>query len=269
MSSAPPGVPAADSSRYEHLLVTLHEGVRTITFNRPEKKNALNEKMFDEIVDALQEAADDPNTIITATTGSGNVFTAGNDQTNFRTLTMAQTRDILIRFIGAFIDFPKPLVALVNGAAVGAGTTLLPLYDVVYAKEKAVFFTPFSALGITAEGCSTYTFPKLMGPGQATEMLLFNRKFSAAEACRLGLVTEVFPEATFQQEVQQRLQAMAKLPLKSLVYSKILTRDINKEALHKVNVAECQRVTERFVAVNLPGKEEYQEFVMSDCKGKA
>ncbi|XP_037800410.1 enoyl-CoA delta isomerase 2-like [Penaeus monodon] len=268
MSSAPPGVPTADSSRYEHLLVTLHEGVRTITFNRPEKKNALNEKMFDEIVVALQEAADDPNTIITATTGSGNVFTAGNDQSNFRTLTMAQIRDLLIRFIGAFIDFPKPLVALVNGAAVGAGTTLLPLYDLVYAKENAVFFTPFSALGITAEGCSTYTFPKIMGPGQTTEML-FNKRFSAAEAYRLGLVTEVFPEATFQQQVEQRLQAMAKLPLKSLVYSKALTRDIHKEALHKVNVAECQRVTERFVAVYLPGKEEYQEFVMSDCDGKA
>ncbi|XP_047502354.1 enoyl-CoA delta isomerase 2-like isoform X2 [Penaeus chinensis] len=269
MSSSPPGDPTADSSRYEHLLVTLHEGVRTITFNRPEKKNALNEKMFDEIVVALQEAADDPNTVITATTGSGNVFTAGNDQSNFRTLTMVQTRDILIRFIGAFIDFPKPLVALVNGAAVGAGTTLLPLYDIVYAKEKAIFFTPFSALGITAEGCSTYTFPKIMGPGQTTEMLLFNKKVSAAEAYRLGLVTDVFPEATFQQDVQQRLHSMAKLPLKSLVYTKALIRDIHKEALHKVNVAECQRVIERFVAVNLPGKEEYQEFVMSDCNGKA
>ncbi|XP_069975197.1 enoyl-CoA delta isomerase 2 isoform X3 [Penaeus vannamei] len=269
MSSAPPGVPTADSSRYEHLLVTLHEGVRTITFNRPEKKNALNEKMFDETVIALQEAADDPNTIITVTTGSGNVFTAGNDKSNFRTLTMAQIRDLLIRYMGAFVDFPKPLVAVVNGAAVGAGSSLLPLYDAVYATEKAVFFTPFSALGITAEGCSTYTFPKIMGPGQTTEMLLFNKRFSAAEAYKVGLVTEVFPDATFHQEVQQRLQSMAKLPLKSLVYSKALTRDIHKEALHKVNVAECQRVTERLVAMNMPDKEGYQEFVMSDCDGKA
>ncbi|ROT85851.1 putative enoyl-CoA delta isomerase 2, mitochondrial isoform X1 [Penaeus vannamei] len=269
MSSAPPGVPTADNSRYEYLLVTLHEGVRTITFNRPDKKNSLNEKMFDEIVVALQEAADDVSTIITTITGSGNVFTAGNDMSNFRTLTMAQTRDVLIRFMGAFVDFPKPLVAVVNGAAVGAGATLLPLFDAVYATDKAVFFTPFSALGITAEGCSTYTFPKVMGPGQTTEMLLFNKKMSAAEACKVGLVTEVFPEATFQQEVHQRLQAMAKLPPKPLVYSKALIRDIHKEDLHKVNVAECQRVTERFAAVYLPGKEEYQEFVMSDCDGKA
>ncbi|XP_047502356.1 enoyl-CoA delta isomerase 2-like isoform X2 [Penaeus chinensis] len=229
MSSSPPGVPTADSSRYEHLLVTLHEGVRTITFNRPEKKNALNEKLFEEIVVALQEAADDPNTIITATTGSGNVFTAGNDQSNFRTLTMTQIRDLLVRHMGAFVDFPKPLVAVVNGAAVGAGTSLLPLYDAVYATER----------------------------------------ISAAEAYKVGLVTEVFPEATFQQEVQQRLQAMAKLPLKSLVYSKALTRDIHKEALHKVNVAECQRVTERLVAMVMPDKEGYQEFVLSDCDGKA
>ncbi|XP_042858869.1 enoyl-CoA delta isomerase 2-like [Penaeus japonicus] len=269
MSSAPPAVPTADSSRYEHLLVTIQQGVRTISFNRPDKKNALNEKMFDEIVDALQEAAADPNTIITATTGVGNVFTAGNDKSNFQTLTMPEMRDLLIRHMGAFIDFPKPLVAAVNGAAVGVGTTLLPLYDAVFATDKAIFFTPFSALGLTAEGCSSYTFPLIMGPGKASEMLLFNKKFSAAEAYNSGLVTEVFPDATFQQEVHKRLQEMAKLPLKSLVYSKALTRDIHKEALHKVNVAECQRVTERLVATNMPQKAGYQEFVMSDCDGKA
>ncbi|XP_042225769.1 enoyl-CoA delta isomerase 3, peroxisomal-like isoform X3 [Homarus americanus] len=174
-----------DTSQYEHLTITLQHGVRTITFNRPEKKNALNEKMFAEVATALQEAANDPNTIIAATTGAGNVYTGGNDKSNFHHMPMIEIRDLLTRHMAAFIDFPKPLVAVVNGASVGVGTTLLPLFDAVFATEKAIFLTPFSALGITAEGCSSYTFPLLMGPGKAAELLLFNKKVNIEECKRV------------------------------------------------------------------------------------
>ncbi|KAK8394639.1 hypothetical protein O3P69_005834 [Scylla paramamosain] len=257
------GTPTADNSRYDNLHVTFRDGVRTITFNRPEKKNAVTEKMFADVVCALEEAVKDPDTVVTATTGAGTVFCAGNDKTNFQNLTMKQVEELLTRHMAAFIDFPKPLVAVVNGAAVGVGTTLLPLYDIVYASEKAVFFTPFSSLGITVEGCSSFTFPRFMGQAKASEILLFNKMVTAKEAYELHLATEVFPASNLYEEVWPRLQAMAKLPQKSLIYSKALTRDVIKDALHKVNIAECKRVTER-IMVDKVTKEEYDKYVVDN-----
>lgn len=254
------GTPTADNDRYEHLLVTFKDGVRTITINRPEKKNALTEQMFDHVVAALDEAAKDPDTIITAITGAGNVFCAGNDLSNFRTCTMKQAEELLIRHMGAFIDFPKPLVAVVNGAAVGVGTTLLPLYDLVYASDKAVFLTPFSALNIVAEGCSSFTFPLFLGQANAGEILLFGKKVSAKEARDIHLITEVFEASRLYEEVWPQLQAMAKLPIKSLIYSKALTRDVYRDTLHKVNSAECKRVVERLMGPRVDN-EEYEKYV--------
>ncbi|KAK7084843.1 Enoyl-CoA delta isomerase 2, mitochondrial [Halocaridina rubra] len=248
---------------YEHLKVSCEDGLRVITFNRPDKKNALNEKMFTEVVDALKVAAEDPNTLITATTGAGNVYCAGNDKTNFRTMPVTQIADVLTKHMAAYIDFPKPLVAVINGHAVGVGTTLLPLFDAVYATESAIFFTPFSSLGIVAEGCSTYTFPMLMGQGKAAELLMFEKRATAAEAYKLGLVTEVFPDSTFQEQVWLKVKAMTKLPTKSLVYSKKLCRDIHREKLHKINEAECKRVTERMIGNHFPDREGYKEFAAS------
>lgn len=254
------GTPTADNSRYDHLHVTFRDGVRTITFNRAEKKNAFTEQIFADVVCALEEAAKDPDTVVTATTGAGNVFCAGNDLNNFKNMKMKEVEELLTRHMAAFVDFPKPLVAVVNGAAVGVGTTLLPLYDLVYASDKAIFFTPFSSLNITVEGCSSFTFPRFMGQAKASEILLFNKKVTAKEAYELHLATEVFPASSLYEDVWPRLQAMAKLPLKSLVYSKALTRDVIKDTLHKVNVAECRRVAERIMKGRVP-KEEYEKYV--------
>ncbi|XP_062986405.1 enoyl-CoA delta isomerase 2-like isoform X4 [Elgaria multicarinata webbii] len=110
----------------------------------------------------------------------------------------------------------------------------------------AVFQTPFSQLGQTPEGCSTYTFPKIMGPVKANEMLLFNKKITADEACTQGLVTEVFADSTFQAEVWTRLKAYANLPKNSLALSKQLIRSVEKEILHAVNSRECDQLVERF-----------------------
>ncbi|XP_066945818.1 enoyl-CoA delta isomerase 2-like isoform X2 [Macrobrachium rosenbergii] len=258
-----PQQPMSSQATYETLSVTCEDGLRTITYNRPDKKNAISEKMFEEVVAALKEAADDPNTLITATTGAGNVYTAGNDLKNFRQMSVAEIADLLIKYFAAFIDFPKPLVAVVNGAAVGAGTTLLPMYDAVFATERAIFFTPFSSLGITAEGCSTYTFPMVMGHSRATELLLFEKKVNATEACKLGLVTEVFPDSTFQEQVWPRVRAMTKLPPKSLLYSKRLCREVHRAKLHEVNIAESKRVAERFGARLWPDSEGYKKFASS------
>lgn len=246
---------AESGQKYSSLLVTCQDGLRVITLNRPSKMNAITREMYEEWILALKEGAEDPNTVVTAITGAGNYYCSGNDLSNFTNIkpenmhALSKESGVLLnRFVSAFIDFPKPLIGVINGPAIGVSVTVLGLFDAVYATDKATFNTPFSALGQSPEGCSSYTFPKMMGPSRASEMLLFNKKLTAHEAKEVGLVTEVFPDISFQQEVWPKIQAFAKLPVKSLVYSKALTRDMEKDILHQVNDAECDRLVERWVS---------------------
>ncbi|XP_027132369.1 enoyl-CoA delta isomerase 2, mitochondrial isoform X2 [Larimichthys crocea] len=244
--------PAASGTTYETLLVTTEDDITTIKLNRPAKKNAITTEMYNEIIAALEQAAKD-NSVITVFTGAGDFYCSGNDLTNFTKIPeggveqMARRGgDLLRKYVKAYIDFPKPLVAVVNGPAVGVSVTVLGLFDLVYATERASFHTPFTQLGQSAEGCSSYTFPRLMGGAKASEMLLFNKKLTAAQACQLGLVTEVFPDSSFQSEVWTRLKAYAKLPPNSLALSKQLIRSVEKQRLHSVNEAEVQSLVERW-----------------------
>ncbi|XP_060920986.1 enoyl-CoA delta isomerase 2, mitochondrial isoform X2 [Labrus mixtus] len=161
--------PAASGSTYETLLVTTEDKITTIKLNRPAKKNAITSGMYDEIVAALAQAAKD-DSVITVITGAGDYYSSGNDLSNFTKIPeegveqlAKSSAELLRRYVSAYIDFPKPLVAVVNGPAVGISVTVLGLFDLVYASERATFHTPFSQLGQSAEGCSSYTFPKIMG----------------------------------------------------------------------------------------------------------
>ncbi|KAK7795300.1 hypothetical protein U0070_004468 [Myodes glareolus] len=209
--------------------------------------------MYQEIMLALKNASTD-NSAITVFTGTGDYYCSGNDLTNFTSATggmeeAAEKGAVVLReFVNSFIDFPKPLVAVVNGPAVGISVTLLGLFDAVYASDKATFHTPFSHLGQSPEGCSSYLFPKIMGPAKATEMLLFGKKLTAREACAQGLVTEVFPDSTFEKEIWTRLKAYAKLPPNSMRISKQLIRKNEKEKLHAVNAEECTTLKERWLS---------------------
>uniref|UniRef100_A0A8C9XFG8 Enoyl-CoA delta isomerase 2 n=1 Tax=Sander lucioperca TaxID=283035 RepID=A0A8C9XFG8_SANLU len=239
--------PAGSGTTYETLLVTTEDDITTIKLNRPAKKNAITTEMYNDIIAALEQAAKD-DSVITVITGAGDFYCSGNDLSNFTKIPeggvdeMAkQGGDLLRKYVKAYIDFPKPLVAVVNGPAVGISVTVLGLFDLVYATDRATFHTPFSQLGQSAEGCSSYTFPKIMGSAKASEMLLFNKKLTAAQACGLGLVTEVFPDSSFQSEVWSRLKAYAKLPPN-------LIRSMEKDRLHAVNNAEVERLMERWTS---------------------
>lgn len=246
--------PAGSGPTYETLQVTTEEGITTIRLNRPSKKNAITTEMYSEIIAAMNQAAKD-DSVLTVFTGAGDFYCSGNDLSNFTKVPeggveeMAKRAGELLRgYVKAYIDYPKPLVAVVNGPAVGIAVTVLGLFDLVYATDRATFHTPFSQLGQSAEGCSSYTFPKIMGPAKASEMLLFNKKLTAAQACEVRLVTEVFPDSSFQTEVWTRLKAYAKLPPNSLSLSKQLIRSVEKERLHAVNDAEVKLLTERWTS---------------------
>ncbi|CDQ56004.1 enoyl-CoA delta isomerase 2 [Oncorhynchus tshawytscha] len=261
--------PTGSAATFDTLLVSTEDNITTIRLNRPQKKNAITVEMYNEVIKALEQAGKD-DSVITVITGSGDFYCSGNDLTNFTKIPeggieqMAKDAGELLReFVKAFIDFPKPLVAVVNGPAVGVSVTLLGLFEIVYATERATFHTPFSQLGQSPEGCSSYTFPKIMGNAKASEMLLFNKKLSAVQACAQGLVTEVFPDSSFQTEVATRLKAYAKLPRNSLALSKQLIRGTEKERLHTVNDQEVERLVERWLS------DECMQAIMSFFQAKA
>ncbi|XP_032318320.1 enoyl-CoA delta isomerase 2, mitochondrial isoform X3 [Camelus ferus] len=250
-----PAKPAADGEQAGgDLVVTSENHITTITFNRPAKKNAITTQMYQDIMLALQAASKD-DSVLTVLTGNGEYYCSGNDLTNFTDIPpegpeeKARTNAILLReFVDCFIDFPKPLVAVVNGPAVGISVTLLGLFDLVYASDRATFHTPFGPLGLSPEGCSSYTFPKMMGPSKAAEMLIFGRKLTAQEACAQGLVTEVFPDSTFQKEVWTRLRAYTKLPPNAVRTSREVMRSKGRERLHAVNAEECGALQQRWLS---------------------
>ncbi|KAG8571620.1 hypothetical protein GDO81_011723 [Engystomops pustulosus] len=230
-------------SKYETIDVVYLDNITKIVLKRPEKKNAFSFEMYKEVCSALDDAGQD-DSVLTVITGQGDYFSSGNDLNNaLRAFKgspdemVKETSGVVRNFVCKVIDFPKPLVAMVNGPAIGIATTILGLCDLVYASDKATFNTPFSKLGQHPEACSSYTFPRIMGLSKATEVLLFNKTLTAREACNVGLVTEVFPDATFKKEVWSKLIDYATLPKNCLALSKQLIRKVEKEKLHAV----CER----------------------------
>ncbi|XP_021071438.1 enoyl-CoA delta isomerase 3, peroxisomal [Mus pahari] len=272
--SSPSEVPSqgkrgADEKAQESkdILVTSEDGITKITFNRPTKKNAITSQMYLDIIRALKNASTD-NSVITVFTGTGDYYSSGNDLKNLindagEIRDIAMSTKLLRDFVNCFIDFPKPLVAVVNGPAVGIAVTTLALFDAVYASDRATFHTPFSQLSQIPEACSTYTFPKMMGPAKAAEMLLFGKKLTAREAWAQGLVTEVFPESTFETEVWTRLKTYAKLPPNVMRVSKELIRNQEKQKLYTVNAEECAAILEK-----MP-REEYKKALRNFLSAKA
>jgi len=246
---------ASKESKFSEIAVTIENGVYTIKKNRPHKKNAITWKMYAEIIGALQEADQDNSVKFVVITGEGDFYCSGNDLGNFMNIPpegpqkMAREgREVLYKYVNAYIDFSKPLIAAVNGPAVGIAVTVLGLCDLVYASDHATFHTPFMSLGQSPEGCSSVTFPRIMGYSKANEVLLMGRKITAVEACERGLVTDVFPESEFLREVGKRIAEMGTLPTKSLTYSKALIRGNDILTLKEANEQECLRLEERWLS---------------------
>ncbi|XP_069701226.1 enoyl-CoA delta isomerase 2-like isoform X2 [Periplaneta americana] len=204
--------------------------------------------MYVSITRLLNEAATDDRVKVTVFTGAGDYYSSGNDIVSAimdlgdESKRTEDKTAAVQNLVSAFIDYPKLLAAAVNGPAIGIAATKLGLFDVVYASDKAFFYTPFTKLGLVAEGCSSYTFPRIMGMRKASEMLLFGHKMYAQEAKDYGFVTEVFPHATFEQEVWPKIEQFTQFPKQSMMASRRLMRDMIKEDLHKANKEECKQL---------------------------
>ena len=176
----------------EHVAITREAGdVMLVRLMRPEKKNALTGAMYEALTAALTEA-DETGAGAVVLTGSGGSFTAGNDLADFMAFASGSVTDLPARrFTTRLAATETPLVAAVEGVAVGVGTTLTFHCDLVYAAPSARFRMPFVDLGLVPEAGSSYLLPRRIGWAKATELLMLGEPYDAPEAVRLGLVNAV------------------------------------------------------------------------------
>ncbi|XP_052404709.1 chromodomain Y-like protein isoform X2 [Carassius gibelio] len=201
--------------RYRDIVVKKQDGFTHILFStKTSENNSLNPDVMKEVQSAMATAAADDSKLVLLS-AVGNVFCFGLDFIYFiRRLTDDRKKESIkmaetIRtFVNTFIQFKKPIIAAVNGPAIGLGASILPLCDVIWANEKAWFQTPYTIFGQTPDACSSVTFPLIMGVASANEMLLSGRKLTAQEACAKGLVSQVLWPGTFTQEVMARIKEL-------------------------------------------------------------
>ncbi len=215
----------------------LVDGVRLLTLDKPDVLNAFNSDQFELMAERMLEAQDDPGTRVLVLTGAGRAFSAGADLSGRRT----QGKTYRYGFPGLVdvcIDFPKPFIVAGNGLGVGWGATVFGLADAAFMAESARLRCPFSTLGLTAEGASTYTFPRIMGP-QAAARFLMGAEWWPAQQCKAyGLVLDIFADDGFRERVMEFARDWAKLPLASLLQTRELLVGPHREAMHRANHAE-------------------------------
>jgi enoyl-CoA hydratase/carnithine racemase len=210
----------------ELVVVTDDGPLRTVRMNRPEKKNALTMAMYDAMAAAIESAAQNSALRCLLIAGSPTGFCAGNDIGDF--LKIATTSGALgqpiLRFLYALARCETPLVAAVQGNAVGIGTTLLMHCDHVVAANDARFSTPFVGLGLVPEAASSLIAPRLMGQARAFSLLVMGRPLSADEAKAAGLVNTVVAPEAVEAEAIKAARAIAALPPQGVLASRRLLR---------------------------------------------
>lgn len=232
-------------SEEQLVVASTDAGVRTITINRPSKKNALTTAMYSSLVEALRDASADPKVRVVVLTGAGDTFTAGNDLMDFAMNRPESIDTPVIQFLRALVDFEKPLIAAVNGLAIGIGVTMLQHCDLVYASEEATFQMPFVTLGLVPEGASSLLLPQIVGLQRASEWLLFGERVSAERLREAGLVNETRPAAELVAYAHERARALAERPAASLRQSKKLLRGQSRSAIHEAITREAVLFFER------------------------
>jgi enoyl-CoA hydratase/carnithine racemase len=209
----------------DQVIVTDDGPVRLLRLNRPEKKNALTDAMYDRLSDALESAAATPAIRSVVIAGGPAAFTAGADLNDFLRAAHGEgLRPQAVRFLHALAASGKPLIAAVEGIAVGIGTTLLLHCDYVAAADNVRFQTPFVHLGLVPEAASSLLMPRLMGPRRAFELLVMARPFSAADAKAAGLVNEVVPPGEAEAAAFEAARHIATLPAEAVALSRRLIR---------------------------------------------
>jgi enoyl-CoA hydratase/carnithine racemase len=202
----------------------LEGSARVLVFNRPAKKNALTVAMYSVLAEQLADAASQSTVRAVVLTGAGDTFTGGNDIHDFMANPPTSDDSPVLRFLGELVRFPKPILAAVNGPAVGVGTTMLLHCDLVLCADSARFQMPFTKLGLCAEAGSSFLLPRLAGLQKASELLIWGEPFDAAAAERAGIVNQVVTREQLLPAALARVESLHSLPPEAVRATKALLR---------------------------------------------
>jgi enoyl-CoA hydratase/carnithine racemase len=198
--------------------------VARVAINRPDKKNALTADMYQGLADAIAAAEADTGTRVIVIHGQPGCFCAGNDLNDFLRNPPHGEDAPVTRFLRAISTARKPLVAAVDGPAVGIGTTMLLHCDLIYATARARFHLPFASLGLVPEAASSLLLPLMAGYQRAAELLLLARPFDADQARAAGIVTAIVPEDALLERALEAATTLAALPPESVRTTKALMK---------------------------------------------
>jgi enoyl-CoA hydratase/carnithine racemase len=220
-------------------------GILRIQFNRPEKKNAMTASMYVALADILNGAAKDDDVRVALLHGAGDSFCAGNDMQDFLKNQPGPGQSPQERLMGALINFDKPLIAAVHGAAIGGGTTMLTHCDFVYAASNTTFQMPFINLALVPEFGSSFSLPARLGHIRAAELLMLGQPFGATRAAELGIVTRVVPDQELMIAATDIATKLASKPGGALQACKRLMKHSTRPQIEQAIKAENEEFSSR------------------------
>jgi enoyl-CoA hydratase/carnithine racemase len=220
-------------------IVTEHAGsILRIQFNRPTKRNAMTSAMYVALAGIFNEAANDENTRVVLWHGAGDSFCAGNDIEDFLKNPPGPGESPQAKLMAALVNFDKPIVVAVHGAAIGGGTTMLTHCDFIYAAESTKFQMPFINLALVPEFGSSCSVPARIGHVRAAELILLGAPFDARGAAELGLVTKVVSDKDVLATATETAGKLAAKPAAALQASKRLMKQSFREQIKAAMKAE-------------------------------
>ncbi|MDP1976386.1 enoyl-CoA hydratase [Undibacterium sp.] len=255
------------------ILTQKENGILTIHFNRPEKKNAITQAMYQTMADALRDAETDVAVRAILITGKPEIFTAGNDLEDFMknasSIASVDAVPSVYQFMQALNESGKPVIAAVSGAAVGIGTTLLMHCDMIYLADNAKLSMPFTQLGLCPEFASSMIFQQIVGYQRAAEKLMLGEAFSADEAFEMGFVNKVLPLEELLPYAQRQAAKLVALPAASIRVTKRLMKGnqpaaisdkMTEENKHFSAMLNAPEAKEAFMAFFQKRKPDFSQF---------
>lgn len=234
----------------DDILTKIEDRILTITFNRPDKKNALTAAMYAKMVDAMVDANTNDDVRVILLTGNGDAFTAGNDLLDFRDNPPLGADAPVSRFLRELVHAEKPMIAAVNGIAVGVGLTMLLHCDLVYMANGAGLQAPFVDLALVPEAASSLLLPARVGHARAAEIFMLGKTVGADEAVSMGLANAALAADELEAAALKAAQALAKKAPEAVKQSKRLMRGDPEVLLERMNV-EGQLFGERLQSPEL------------------
>ena len=224
------------TEKNSHILSSSADGIFTIRMNRPDKKNALTGDMYARMAAALDEANGDDSVNAVLILGSPGAFSSGNDIADFIQIAMSGERSSMavFDFLERIIQAPKPIVAGVDGLAIGIGTTMLMHCDVVVASETSMFKTPFVDLGLVPEAGSSLIGPELAGYHRAFSLLAMGNTFSASDAQAAGFVSNVTSSEELEETALAAASELASKPREAMKLTRDLLRGNRQDVLERM-----------------------------------